>query len=435
MNKQLLRIITGGGKYAKETLKYFLRSRVFIGKYVKEIERLYAMTPEELRERNSRKFVELFQTAYDRSPFYRKLYMEAGIGRDDIRGIDDIGRLPIVTKDMLRHNTDQIRIKPKWQLIPNFTSGTTGMPLKVWESWPAIWREQAYFYCYRKRCGFTYGQPLASLRGDLGKGEPAMKVHASNTLFLSCYDINEKTIQTYYEQISSHKPVAIEGFSSTLYSLALLMRDKGLELHIPVAFTSSETVLDYQREMIEKQFHTKLYDHYGTTERTISLNENFDHIGYFEEPGYSINEFVEDGEITTGLINYAFPLIRYKGTDIMEMEDGRVKKVGGRKDDVIICKDGSRVTRIAFVETARNVKACQWVQSEPGKLELRIVPDKGFIPENAHYIEECTYNRVGRHNIDLTTTITTMEGLIYTRRGKFKLIVNINDHNKKQDEH
>lgn len=35
--------------------------------------------------------------------------------------------------------------------------------------------------------------------------------------------------------------------------------------------TSSETLHDYQRALIEKVFNTQIYDHYGTTERTIRL--------------------------------------------------------------------------------------------------------------------------------------------------------------------
>lgn len=91
---------------------------------------------------------------------------------------------------------------------------------------------------------------------------------------------------------------------------------------------------------------------------------------------------------------------------------------------MIVCKDGSRLTRVDFVETAKHVKACQWVQRERGKLELLIVPDEGFTTADRQYIEECTLERTGHDNIDLSTTITTLDGLVYTRRGKFKLIVN-----------
>ena len=267
-------------KYIIESFKYILRSQLFVNRYVKEIEALYQMSPNELRERNEKCFLELFNKAYDNSSFYQKLYSDAGINKEDIKSLEDIKKLPIITKDMIKAHAEEIRIAPKWKLIKNHTSGTTGTPLMVYEDWPSIWREQAYFYCYRKRCGYTYGQPIVSLRGNLEKKDLYLKVHISNTLYLSSYNINPQTTELYYNQIVKHNPVAIEGYPSSLYSLALMIRDKGLQLHIPVAFTSSESLLDYQRELIEKQFDTQIYDHYGTTERTIRLSESFNHNGY-----------------------------------------------------------------------------------------------------------------------------------------------------------
>ena len=48
-------------KYIKESLKYLLRTRLFIHKYMDEIDAMYDMTPEELRRRNERRFLEIFR--------------------------------------------------------------------------------------------------------------------------------------------------------------------------------------------------------------------------------------------------------------------------------------------------------------------------------------------------------------------------------------
>ena len=47
-------------KYIKESLKYLLRTRLFIHKYMDEIDAMYDMTPEELRRRNERRFLVIF---------------------------------------------------------------------------------------------------------------------------------------------------------------------------------------------------------------------------------------------------------------------------------------------------------------------------------------------------------------------------------------
>lgn len=421
-------------KYIKETLKYILRSKLFIQKYVDEIDALYGMTPDELKSRNEKRFLDLFRKAYDKSPFYHRLYSEAGISKEDIRTLDDIKKLPVITKDMVKAHAEDIRIAPKWKLIKNHTSGTTGTPLMVYEDWPSIWREQAYFYCYRKRCGYTYGQPIVSLRGNLEKKDFYLKVHISNTLYLSSYNINPQTAETYYQQIARHKPVAIEGYPSSLYSLALMLRDKGLQLHIPVAFTSSETLLDYQRNLIEKQFDTQIFDHYGTTERTVRLSETLNHKGYYEDPGYSINEYTEDGEITTSLINFSFPLIRYKGNDVMELMEATegnqqviVKKVQGRKSTCLIGKDGTEYSGALLTRVFKDISTidnAQFVQKKKGHVLLNYVPGKDFTEQDRENLRNAVVEQLGENNFTFDFRAIMPQEIIYSERGKFNYIVN-----------
>lgn len=420
-------------KYLFESIKYALRSYPIIRPYIKEVEKLYMMTPEQLRERNEQRFLEIFRRAYDKSPFYHKLYTEAGIKKEDIKSLDDIKKLPVITKDMVKQHADEMLTVPRWMVIGANTSGTTGTPLRIYESWPMIWYSQAYTYYARKTNGFTYGQRLISLRGHLDKTQTRLMVHISNTLYLSSYNINQNTIQQYYDWITAFNPVAIEGYPSSLYSLALFLKDAGKKIHIPVAFTSSETLLDYQRALIEEQLGTELYDNYGMTEQTIYLQEAYNHQGYYEVPGYSINEYLEDGEICTSLINYSFPMIRYRSNDVVELMEATeenpqmiVKRIEGRKDDYIICKDGCRIQQLSFLlKGVGNVKYAQFIQNKSGHLQVNIVPDKRYNEDSKRQIEENIYNRLGKNNIDFTINEIHENDLIYTARGKFKYLINM----------
>ena len=69
-------------KYLKESIKYLLRSYPVIYSYVKEVERMYNMSHDELQGRNERVFLKIFRKAYTKSSFYHKLYTEAGIKWD-----------------------------------------------------------------------------------------------------------------------------------------------------------------------------------------------------------------------------------------------------------------------------------------------------------------------------------------------------------------
>lgn len=425
-------------KYLYENVKYLLRCNLVIRPYINEVERLYAMTPEELKCRNDQRFLEIFQRAYDKSPFYHRLYTEAGIHKEDITCLNDIKKLPVVTKDMVRKHADEMLTVPRWQVIAANTSGTTGTPLRLYESWKDIWRARAYTYSSRKRCGFTYGQRLVSLRGHLDRSITHLRVHASNTLYLSSYSINKKTIETYVRLISDFQPVAIEGYPSSLYALALNLKDADIRLHIPTTFTSSETLLDYQRTLIEEYLRTEIFDLYGMTERTISLMETANHNGYYELPGYSINEYLEDGEICTSLVSDAFPMIRYRSNDIIELAEATeenpqivVKRVEGRREDFLRCKDGSQIMRLGFLfKGVKHVRMSQLVQLSDGKLEVCIVPETDFTNTDKKQVERNLIDRIGESNIDFCIKLITEDEIRYTKRGKFKYIISFQTVNR-----
>ena len=419
-------------KYLKESIKYLLRSYPVIYPYVKEVERMYNMSHDELQERNERIFLNIFRKAYTKSSFYHKLYTEAGIKLEDIKCLGDISKLPVVTKDMILHQSDALLTTSKWKLLKNRTSGTTGTPLTVFEDWKSIWREQAYFYCYRKRCGYTYGQPLVSLRGNLGKKDTMMYVHISNTLYLSSYNINEQTVWAYYKGIEKRSPRAIEGYPSSLYNLALLLKDKGLYCNIPVCFTSSENLLDFQRQLIEERFHTKIFDHYGTTERTIRISESIKHDGYFEDPGYSINEYLKDRVISTSLINSAFPLIRYQSSDVVILKENTkdervpIDRIQGRSGNCIKGKDGSIYNNAAltFILTySHNIRYAQFIQKKNGKVLLNIVPEAVFSSQNLDELKQMIDLKIGLSNLELEINLIKEQDLIYTTRNKYSYII------------
>lgn len=419
-------------KYLKESIKYLLRSYPVIYPYVKEVERMYNMSHDELQERNERIFLNIFRKAYTKSSFYHKLYTEAGIKLEDIKCLGDISKLPVVTKDMILHQSDALLTTSKWKLLKNRTSGTTGTPLTVFEDWKSIWREQAYFYCYRKRCGYTYGQPLVSLRGNLGKKDTMMYVHISNTLYLSSYNINEQTVWAYYKGIEKRSPRAIEGYPSSLYNLALLLKDKGLYCNIPVCFTSSENLLDFQRQLIEERFQTKIFDHYGTTERTIRISESIKHDGYFEDPGYSINEYLKDRVVSTSLINSAFPLIRYQSSDVVILKENTkdervsIDRIQGRSGNCIKGKDGSIYNNAAltFILTySHNIRYAQFIQKKNGKVLLNIVPEAVFSSQNLDELKQMIDLKIGLSNLELEINLIKEQDLIYTTRNKYSYII------------
>lgn len=419
--------------YLKLTARHILRTGLLIKQSIKHVEHCYEMSEEEINKYKEKRFIKIFQRAYDKSPFYHKLYSEAGIKKEDIKSLADLTKLPIITKEMVRQHAEEILTVPKWQVIESHTSGTTGTPLRLYEDWHSIWLEHAYHICARKRAGFVLGEAFVSLRGHLDKNITHLFVAAQNTLYLSSYNINSEHVDIYYNLLKKHNPKAIEGYPSSLYSLALLFSDKKISLKIPIAFTSSETLFPYQRELIERVFNTEIFDLYGMTERTICLMEANSHDEYYEMPGYSINEYLDDGEICTSLINSSFPLIRYRSNDVIEIEkksngnlkrQEKIKRIQGRVDDYIICMDGTKVTRLGFVvKDVVGIRYTQLFQSEIGKLEIRIVVNNDFDSKEEDKLRKNLYNRIGEEGMEISVKRIEEKDLIYSRSGKLKYVI------------
>ena len=120
-------------QYLKETIKYLLRSKPFIQKEINEVEKLYKMSDEELYRYKEEKFLKLFRRAITKSKFYKEFYRNAGIGINDIQSLEDIKKLPVLTKEMVRKNYKDILTVPRWKVTKAHTSGTTGTPLTLFK--------------------------------------------------------------------------------------------------------------------------------------------------------------------------------------------------------------------------------------------------------------------------------------------------------------
>jgi len=84
----------------------------------------------ELKDLQGKKLRYTVDLAYNHSPFYRKLFDQAGVKPDDIKGVDDITKLPFVKKQDLRENYPYgMFAVPLSQIVRlHASSGTTGKP-------------------------------------------------------------------------------------------------------------------------------------------------------------------------------------------------------------------------------------------------------------------------------------------------------------------
>ncbi len=337
-------------KWSNKQLRY---SPLFYQKLrnVQQERELSVTQVECLRNKRLQKLVHL---AYQKSSFYRDLYDREGVNIRQIQTVEDITRLPIVTKQDIKMHARQLFIGRSYNRIRAFTSGTSGPPMQVYRDYRSTVQEWAYQWRQRIDFGHYPGMKTVVLRGNLHRDQRESYDPFTNSLYLSSYHLSEQNAAWYFEKICQFAPQAIYAYPSAVESLANLFRALGKTVSVPLIFTSSETLYQHQRSKIEALFNARLVDWYGNAERTIALEQSPD--GWYDElPLYSINEYYDQYTVSTGLTNFSFPLIRYRVDDVVHLDKcnrikpsgyRRVEAIQGRSDDILLLSDGSRIGMI-----------------------------------------------------------------------------------------
>jgi phenylacetate-CoA ligase len=110
---------------------------------------------ERLRALQDMRLRQAVQRAWRTSPFHRSLFEQAGVKPEDIRGVDDLPRLPFTTRDAWMQNQAEhppfgqmCAVAPEQAVRYHTTSGTSGRtPLRVLDT-RTDWKWVAEMWCY-----------------------------------------------------------------------------------------------------------------------------------------------------------------------------------------------------------------------------------------------------------------------------------------------
>jgi phenylacetate-CoA ligase len=101
-------------------------------------EKIETMSPEELRSIQEEKFLKQIDYVWEKSPFYQRKFKEHDVERGDIKGLEDLPKLPFTEKDELRKSQEENPplgfhcVAPMDDIIRiHSSSGTTGVPTFV----------------------------------------------------------------------------------------------------------------------------------------------------------------------------------------------------------------------------------------------------------------------------------------------------------------
>jgi phenylacetate-CoA ligase len=429
----------------KEYLKYRLRTGDLFTEALTACEQAEKFDVHQMKEYQEERLRAVVATAYHCVPYYRGVFRERGLTPADIRTVEDLQKLPVIDKVTVRDNFDAFRNRSFHGFsVRGYTGGSAGIPgvfLRDLQSinfdHAALWRQYIW-------AGKRFGSRRVTLRGEniipMRRDRPPFWRYRpfGKELVLSSFHLSEQHLRTYVDEIAAFDPFDMYAYPSTAYVLARWCRKMNVGLNIPVVFTSSEVLLEWQRREIEEAFTCKVFDWYGCGERVAAIGQ-CEWGTYHEIPHYAIMEFQPLGEgkyeiIGTTLHNEVMPLIRYRVGDIVELADpstcrcGRrmrmIRTIYGREEDLLSMENGRRIIVMEerIFHGLRNLQEVQIVQNDLTDIRIRVRPEDPWKPVPVETIVDRLVKHVGgkRH----IYRVEVVDRIERGANGKFKFVKN-----------
>ena len=312
------------------------------------------------------RLVRQVQHVWDNVPYYRKKMEEKGLTPADVKGVEDLHKLPFLSKDDLREAYPYgLMGKPLKDCVRiQSTSGTTGKRVVAFYTQHDIdlWED----CCARAIvaaggtnedvCQVSYGYGLFTGGPGLNGGS-----HKVGCLTIPTSSGNTERQIMFIRDLNATILCCTPSYAAYL---AESMKEMGLtpdQIPLKAGIFGAEAWSQEMRRDIEKTLGIKAYDIYGLTELSgpgvsfecsaqTGMHINEDHfIAEIIDP--DTGEVLPEGSmgelVFTSITKEAFPLLRYRTRDIcvLRHEDcpcGRthikMSKPMGRSDDMLIIK-------------------------------------------------------------------------------------------------
>ena len=331
--------------------------------YQKEIE---TMPVEEIKKLQSEKLVKQVKHVYENVPYYRGLMDKKGLRPEDIRGVEDLHKLPFLSKSDLRETYPygMLAVPLKDCVRIQSTSGTTGKRVIAYYTQHDIdlWED----CCARAivAAGGTkddvvqvaYGYGLFTGGAGLHGGS-----HKVGCLTLPMSSGNTDRQIQFMMDLKSTILCCTPSYAAYIGESLKEQGYKPEDNRLKAGIFGAEPWTEEMRRDIEKSLGIKAYDIYGLTEtsgpgvafeckeqRGMHINE--DHfIAEIIDP--DTGEVLPEGSrgelVFTSLDKQAFPLLRYRTRDICMLSREkcscgrtfvRMAKPMGRSDDMLIIR-------------------------------------------------------------------------------------------------
>lgn len=382
----------------------------------------------------------MVEHCYRHVPYYHDLFDQLGVDYRSIRHLEDLQQLPILTKDVVRQNFDQLFADnvDKSQLMFRHTSGTTGSGFQFYYTKDAYAKQWAEAQRHYQSLGVS-GKEWSAYFGGRAvvpkgcKKPPFYRInYGMKKIMLSAHHLSPDNYPSYIQGLERKKCLVWHGYPSSMLPIAQYLLDHDLHLsYVPKLIQlSSEAVTEAQLDKMEQAFGVRPLQGYALTEEVATFRQYRDGRMFVVEDLSAVELLPMDDQgtcrvIGTTLTNYGMPFLRYDTKDLVtwqETEEGRqILSIEGRVEDNIKLRDGGTLRRLSPIfKDMKHITESQIVQKSLDLLEFRIV-------RGAHYTqadEDLLHREIRAFLQDkIGYTVVYVDAIPKTKGGKMKFIV------------
>ncbi len=365
-----------------------------------------ARDPVRLRRYQERRLRAMVRHAYARVPLYRRRFDAVGLRPEAIRGLDDLGRIPLLTKRELREAARgdilAAGLRPQDCFLVE-TSGSTGEPTRLYKDRNALLSLGAW--ASPLNISRWLGRPAWRLMTLLVRHERTLEAGLARSLPRLLLRLTEgdalAPAETQLDLLNRARPQILVTYPSVLRSLAVLARERRMTVYHPAAIVLTAEVFDAPTRRLAGEVFTSAFGGaYGSSEAGLIALECHHRRGLHVIGTRAIVEVVRDGRpaapgepgevVITDLTNLATPILRYAGLgDVVVWSPARcpcgrvlplLQVIEGRRVDAFTLPDGRIVHpyRLTLaLEHLEGVHRYQIVQEAPARVRVLLVGPAG----------------------------------------------------------
>lgn len=380
--------------YLAYKVRYGGNYRKYLGRFLQN----RSLSKGELQEIQSQRFDEFLKHATSHSKYYKNY---------PVLKLQDIQRLPVLKKEDLRENIDDVCTLEASNGVVSKTGGTTGKSLEVIFTKEDMQERFAMLDDFRARFGYKLGKKTAWFSGknlltpqDIRKDRFWKTDYLYNVRYYSTFHIKDDFLPHYIEDLIEYSPEYIVGFPSSIMEIANFGLKNGYSFPnnvVKAIFPTAETITEEMRDSIEKFFKSRMYNQYASSEGAPFIfeceNGNL-HLelqsGVFEVLDENDKPTRSGRLVVTSFTTKGTPLIRYDIGDsiCLETDDKKcncgnnnplVKEILGRVDDYVYSPENGKINLGNVSNTLKDIKGIkrfQVLQNKIDEVELLIETDK-----------------------------------------------------------